>query len=185
MQDFGGAIAIHTFGAYFGLAANWVLVARHKGAGSGHPRNAPSYGTDLTSALGTLLLWLFWPSFNAAVATVGGSGGASDALAALATESLRTHAVLNTVLSLAGSCLAAFALSSFLEGRLNMVAVQNATLAGGVAMGAATTMVVGSQVVDITPHLAVRDGAAAGVHMCVAACVVRSCGCARVMLREH
>ena len=175
MQDFGGAIAIHTFGAYFGLAANRVLVARHKGAGSGsgsgsgHPQNAPSYGTDLTSVLGTFLLWLFWPSFNAAVATVGGSGGASDALAALATESLRTHAVLNTVLSLAGSCLAAFALSSFLEGRLNMVAVQNATLAGGIAMGAAATMVVGSQVVDITPHLAVRDGAAAGARARVAA----------------
>ena len=181
LQDFGGAIAIHTFGAYFGLAASWVLFARRKGAGSDHPRNGPSYLSDLTSVLGTLFLWLFWPSFNAAVATVGGGGEASEGLAALATESLRTSAVLNTVLSLAGSCLATFALSGLLKGRLDMMAVQNATLAGGVAMGSAATMVVGSEVVDIAPGVALGVGAAAGTHACIEACAMRICGmCAAV-----
>lgn len=54
------------------------------------------------------------PSFNGALA----AGG-------------RGLCVLNTVVSLLGACLAAFAASSAFKGRLDMVHIQNATLAGG------------------------------------------------------
>ena len=76
---------------------------------------------------GTLFLWLYWPSFNSVLA--GDDGNA------------RHRTVINTVLALIGSCLAAFALSRALRGRFSMVDIQNATLAGAVAMGGSANLV--------------------------------------------
>jgi len=51
--------------------------------------------------------------------------------------------VINTVLSLCGSCIGAFLFSQILrQGKFSMVDVQNATLAGGVAIGSAADLVV-------------------------------------------
>ncbi len=48
--------------------------------------------------------------------------------------------IINTTLGLLGAVLAVFAMSALVGGRINMVHVQNSTLAGGVAMGAACTL---------------------------------------------
>jgi len=66
--------------------------------------------------LGTLFLWMFWPSFNAALA----SGEAQH------------RVVINTVLSLSASCIAAFFMSAVTRKnrKFDMVAIQNATLVG-------------------------------------------------------
>ena len=92
--------------------------------------------------LGTIFLWMFWPSFNAALG-VGNS---------------QPRAVINTLLSIAASCVTAFLASYALrrDKRFNMVDVQNATLAGGVAMGACCNLL-------ILPGSAMGIGAAAGV----------------------
>lgn len=52
------------------------------------------------------------------------------------------RAVVNTYLSLSACAIMTFALSALLDknGRLDMVHIQNATLAGGVAMGTAADM---------------------------------------------
>eukprot|EP01105_Mastigella_eilhardi_P028233 TRINITY_DN917_c0_g1_i1.p1 TRINITY_DN917_c0_g1~~TRINITY_DN917_c0_g1_i1.p1 ORF type:complete len:224 (+),score=61.92 TRINITY_DN917_c0_g1_i1:741-1412(+) len=52
------------------------------------------------------------------------------------------HAILNTVISLAACCVVAFAFSSLCRPHhhFDMVDIQNATLAGGVAVGAASSM---------------------------------------------
>jgi ammonium transporter Rh len=50
------------------------------------------------------------------------------------------YCVVNTVLSLLGACLSAFACSAAFEGKLDMVHIQNATLAGGVAVGSAANL---------------------------------------------
>lgn len=76
--------------------------------------------------IGTVFLWMFWPSFN-------GCFGLGNS---------RHRAILNTLFSLTGSCVAAFLASHFLRrgGELSMVDIQNATLAGGVAAGACANM---------------------------------------------
>ena len=79
---------------------------------------------------GSLFLWLYWPSFNAALA--GNVGNA------------RHRAAINTILAITCSTFSGFIASRFFrkDGKFNMVDIQNATLAGGVAMGAAANMLV-------------------------------------------
>lgn len=60
------------------------------------------------STTGTVFLWMFWPSFNSAIADPGLT---------------QLTAVINTYLSLAACVLSAYALSSLVEhkGKLDMV----------------------------------------------------------------
>ncbi len=63
----GGSITIHAFGAYYGLAS--ALVLAPIAAGAGHPKNGASYVSDMTAMIGTIFLFIFWPSFNGALAS--------------------------------------------------------------------------------------------------------------------
>jgi len=51
--------------------------------------------------------------------------------------------IINTVFALTSSALASFALSSALRGKFCMEDIQNATLAGGVAVGSSSDLVIG------------------------------------------
>ncbi|CAI8034311.1 Ammonium transporter Rh type B-B [Geodia barretti] len=124
--DIGGSMLIHTFGAYFGLAVSLVLYNKDV---KDHEKNSSVYHSDLFSMIGTLFLWLFWPSFNGVLA----SGNA------------QTRAVINTYYAMTASVLGTFIFSLLFnrkKGKLSMVHVQNATLAGGVAVGAMADMVI-------------------------------------------
>ncbi|ESO83379.1 hypothetical protein LOTGIDRAFT_133634 [Lottia gigantea] len=139
VSDIGGSIFVHAFGAFFGLALARVLydedVERSTKEGS-------VYHSDLFAMIGTIFLWLFWPSFNSALA-VGDD---------------QHRAVLNTYMALAACCIVTFAISALVdgEGKFDMVHVQNATLAGGVAVGTSADMM-------IQPVGALVVGAVAGV----------------------
>ena len=91
---------------------------------------------------GTVFLWLFWPSFNAALA----EGNAQH------------RAVVNTYLSMTGSAVIVFAISALVDrkDRIDMEHVQNATLAGGVAIGASADMM-------LRPWAALTIGSVAGL----------------------
>uniref|UniRef100_A0A3P9N028 Rh family, C glycoprotein a n=1 Tax=Poecilia reticulata TaxID=8081 RepID=A0A3P9N028_POERE len=119
-RDAGGSMIIHCFGGYYGLAISWVLY-RPNIHQSKH-LNGSNYHSDLFAMIGTLFLWMFWPSFNGAIADHGDG---------------QHRAFINTYIALASSVLTAVALSSMFHkrGKLDMVHIQNATLAGGVAMG--------------------------------------------------
>nr|AXF41562.1 RHP1 protein [Chlorella sp. ArM0029B] len=158
--DVGGSITIHAFGAVYGLAASVWLSP--KGAGSGHPKNGASYASDMTAMLGTLFLFIYWPSFNGALATAPGTDAQP-----------RAFCVMNTVLALLGACLAGFAASAA-TGQLDMVHVQNATLAGGVAIGSAANLV-------MPPACALAVGIAAGAlstcgYLWLSPALERTCG---------
>jgi len=129
--DMGGSIFVHTFGAYFGLALSRALVTPkkdHNGEIVNHPLNGSSYKSDTFAMIGTLFLWMFWPSFNGA----------------LALESQQHRVVINTVLALSASCISAFIFDSLMRPhrKFDMVSIQNATLAGGVAVGSSSDLVI-------------------------------------------
>ena len=139
--DTGGTIIIHMFGAYFGLAVAYVL-----GKKPDMSKEASSKVSDILSLIGTITLWVYWPSF------VGGSltSGTSESELALT----------NTMTSLIGSTLITFALSALYNGKVRPVDIQNATLAGGVAIGATANL-------DISPSVALAIGFGAGTISCV------------------
>lgn len=141
VTDAGGSVVLHTFGAFFGLAVAYVLGVP---TASEQAHKTSRYHSDVFAMLGTLVLWVYWPSFNAALV-------ASDAFQ-------QERAVLNTVLSLAASCAAAFVTSKMVSpsGHLDLVHVQNATLAGGVAIGTSCNLA-------ISPVAAISVGLTAGV----------------------
>jgi ammonium transporter Rh len=91
--------------------------------------------------IGTLFLWIFWPSFNFAVAAHNNFE--------------QTLIVTNTLISLTGSCLATFFTCTQLSKKLSMTDILNATLAGGVAVGA-------SSGVTYYPSVALSIGIIAG-----------------------
>lgn len=107
------------FGAYFGLAVAYMI-----GKPTAATDTEGGHIADLFSLIGTIFLWIYWPSFN---------GGA------LPTNSAQQQrAIINTILGLSGATIAAFITSSWLSHnwKIRPVDIQNATLAGGVAMGA-------------------------------------------------
>ncbi|KAM7318691.1 hypothetical protein ACRRTK_021803 [Alexandromys fortis] len=140
-SDTGASMTIHAFGAYFGLAVAGVLY--RPGLRWEHKNEESVYHSDLFAMIGTLFLWIFWPSFNSAIAVTGEK---------------QYQAIINTYLSLAACVIVAYALSSLVErrGRLDMVHIQNATLAGGVAVGTCADM-------EIPLFAAMAIGSIAGI----------------------
>ncbi|XP_039259431.2 ammonium transporter Rh type A-like [Styela clava] len=128
INDIGGSLIIHSFGAYFGLA---VSVMHWKKRLVDNQKEESVYHSDMFAMIGTLFLWLFWPSFNGALA-------ASHSVVA-------QRCVTNTLYSIVASTIASFAISSIIDkkGKLSMVHVQNSSLAGGVAAGAVANLATG------------------------------------------
>ncbi|XP_006058262.3 ammonium transporter Rh type C [Bubalus kerabau] len=127
VKDSGGSMTIHAFGAYFGLTVAWILYRPN--LHHSKERQSSTYHSDLFAMIGTLFLWMYWPSFNSAISNHG------DA---------QHRAVINTYCSLAACVLTSVALSSALhrKGKLDMVHIQNATLAGGVGLGTVAELMV-------------------------------------------
>jgi ammonium transporter Rh len=137
--DSAGSIVIHAFGAYFGLGLAIALTRKDQ-------RDLAATAdvvSDRFSMLGSMVLWIFWPSFCSAV---------------VPSADLHRTAIA-TVLALCGSTLATFVVSSLLrKGKVSFADMANAALAGGVAVGATCNV--------ISPVGAFAVGLAAG-SLCV------------------
>uniref|UniRef100_A0A8C3PUY5 Ammonium transporter Rh type A n=1 Tax=Chrysolophus pictus TaxID=9089 RepID=A0A8C3PUY5_CHRPC len=138
--DIGASMTIHAFGAYFGLAVTLILY--RPGLKNKHENEESTYHSDIFAMIGTLFLWLFWPSFNSAIADEG--------------DKIKT--IINTYYALAACAVITFVLSSLLDqrGKFSMVLIQNATLAGGVAVGTCADL-------TIYPFVAMCIGSIAGI----------------------
>ncbi len=116
VADTGGSIVIHAFGAIFGISAAIFLSTKKQ-------RETPILAdatSDRFSLLGSMVLWVFWPSFCAALVPV-------DAIPAT---------VVNVFIALSGSTIATYIASVSIRGKINAADIANAALAGGVAIGA-------------------------------------------------
>jgi len=94
MLDSGGSAVIHTYGAYFGLTVCLILSGKIKPASN----IKTSYISNIFGFIGTLFLWLFWPSFNFGVSAMNSFE--------------QNQIVVNTVLSLTGSVVGTYIMSA-------------------------------------------------------------------------
>ncbi len=59
---------VHTFGAYFGMAATYWFWQQKKTKEKKDSSNMlSSHESKILSMCGTLFLWMYWPSFNGAL----------------------------------------------------------------------------------------------------------------------
>ncbi|NWU00994.1 RHBGB protein, partial [Urocynchramus pylzowi] len=129
VSDSGRSLTVHTFGAYFGLMVSRVLYQPHKDKRKREEQQDKGQQTDTFAVVGTIYLWIFWPSF-ASTTTVH--------------HNAENWALLNTYFSLVASTVSTFILSPVLyeESTPRMVQIQDATLAGMAVMGMAGEMLV-------------------------------------------
>ncbi len=120
--DSAGSIVIHAFGAYFGLGLTIALTKKNQ-----RDKAIESDETsDRFSMLGSMILWIFWPSFCSAIVP----------------EADFEKTVVNTVLALCGATVITYLLSTvFRKGKPSIADIANASLAGGVAIGATCNLV--------------------------------------------
>jgi len=113
--DTGGSIVIHAFGALFGMGVIMTMTTKKE-----FDAKIESDSTsDRFSMLGSMVLWLFWPSF----------------CAALVSPELVPFTAVNVVLALCGATIATYFASVLLRGKICIGDIANAALAGGVAIG--------------------------------------------------
>ena len=137
--DSAGSVIIHAFGAYFGLGLAVALTSKKQR----EVDIVSDAASNRFSMIGSMVLWLFWPSFCCAVVP-------PAQFAATA---------VNTILALCGATASTYVFSSiFSKGKGMIGDMANAALAGGVAIGATCNVV--------NAYTAVLIGAAAGT-LCV------------------
>ncbi|XP_074516524.1 rh blood group, D antigen [Sebastes fasciatus] len=128
VQPLNSIMLLHIFGAFFGLMTSWILY--RKGCEQQFEKEKFDRKTGLFAVLGTLFLWMFWPSFN-------------SVLVDSRTPGRKLGAVCSTYLALAVSAVTAAAVSvlSSPKGKLNPIHMQSCILAGGVAVGVSMSVV--------------------------------------------
>ena len=119
--DAAGSITIHTFGAYFGMGLILVLSnTKHREVPIESDATSDRFGM-----LGSMVLWIFWPSFCSAIVP----------------QMQVQQTVINTVLALCGATLCTYITGSILRKKICIADISNASLAGGVAIGATCNIV--------------------------------------------
>lgn len=113
--DTGGSIVIHAFGAVFGLAVaiSMTTLKEYK-----TPVESDE-NSNKFSLLGSMVLWMFWPSF----------------CTALVEPANVPATAVNVILALSGSTLATYFATVGFRKKISAADIANAALAGGVAIG--------------------------------------------------
>lgn len=132
--DTAGSVMIHAFGAYFAFGMVPMLTTKKELEMSGET----SKTSNEFAMLGSAALWIFWPSFCSALVSV-------NQIPLVA---------INTILALCGSTISTYSFSILIRGKVEIGDIANASLAGGVAIGAS--------VANVTPGWSMLIGLVAG-----------------------
>jgi ammonium transporter Rh len=144
--DAGGSIVIHAFGALFGIGVAFSMTTPEE-------YETPIETDDTSdrfSLLGSMILWVFWPSFCAAL---------------VAPEDI-PMTIVNVIIALCGSTLATYIASLKLRGKISVADIANAALAGGVAIGSTCD--------QVSPAIAFVIGGLGGVLSTVGFAVIQN-----------
>lgn len=116
--DIGGSMTIHQFGGFFGIMCSLALSNKECFSS---PNLKDGTINNLIAMIGTVFLFMYWPSFNGLLVPDLG---------------IQEMAFMNTLLSLSASVVVVFIFSALLNnGKFKMEDILNATLAGGVIIG--------------------------------------------------
>jgi len=124
--DVGGGMTIHLFGGYFGVICAFFFNGQ-RAIEDFERRGKGGYTANTIAFIGTMFLFMYFPSFNAAML----EGAAQQ------------RAIINTLLSITTSAITACFVNSVYEGKFNFQLMMTSTLAGGVAMGSAADLIYG------------------------------------------
>ena len=113
--DVGGSIVIHAFGAIFGIGVALSMTTKDEI----NIDIEADFTSDRFSLLGSMVLWIFWPSF----------------CAALVIPEEVVHTAINVILALSGATIVTYLFTTWLRGKIDAADIANASLAGGVAIG--------------------------------------------------
>jgi len=122
--DIGGSMSIHMFGAYFGLTSTFFFKSR-RAIKDEYEQNRGNYNSQTIAMIGTIFLFMFFPSFNAA----------------LAVGTAQQRAIINTWLSITGSAIMSVFICRLMKGRLDMEIILRSTIAGGVILGGSCNLI--------------------------------------------
>jgi ammonium transporter Rh len=64
--DVGGSMTVHMFGAYFGLTCIFYFQPK-RAIEDTYEQGQGTYNSRIISLIGTLFLFIYWPSFNSAL----------------------------------------------------------------------------------------------------------------------
>lgn len=118
--DMGGSVILHYFAALFGVIVSKICITKSFDIKT-------NKHSGLFAMIGTLILFIFWPSFNGAFAT-GNS---------------QHRVIVNTFLSLTASSMGGVCFSLIFKKKMNFDVILNASIAGGVGIGSSADLVVG------------------------------------------
>ena len=134
--DTGGSLYIFAFGALFGFIVSFVLAydERFKKIISKSKNNKSSYYSNVFSAIGSLFLWLYFPSFNTARIHY-------DENKKYIMDIMRYRGIINTYMSMIGSLVASFCTSSLVitERKFKMEHILRGSYVGGVIIAGCCT----------------------------------------------
>lgn len=125
VEDDGGSIHVHLFGSCFAIGSSFAFlygVVRDRWT-----NNHSTFETNVFAFIGTIFLWMFWPS----------------AASLLVSDRQRDfYVMINIILSITSSTVITFCISPMLNNsRFRMENILNATLAGGIIIGASCSWI--------------------------------------------
>ena len=141
--DNGGSLYIHAFGAIFGIVIAITVFCRSKEYTKiiNNPHLNSDYYSNAFSFIGSLFLWLYFPSFNISKIQSKELKEEKEEEKNIVINIMGYRGIINTYLSMIGSVIGTFVVSPLVSnGKFKMEHLLNASYVGGIIIGGCCTI---------------------------------------------